>query len=493
MGDVRLSCPNCGTPHTLDNPGIVTIVCQSCATTLFREDAALRAGERSIVGEPRSSLHVGGSGTVGGRPFRVVGRVHFSGAASTWDEWYGLTDDNQPLWLVEDARRYTLEKALPQVPGGASADMRVGEVLLVGSRRYQVDELGEATCLGGEGQLPRGIQPGQTYRFVDLSEVNGDARLTREIAAAGTGEAFVGRGVPPGQVQFAPDPHRDHRGPEQTEAVKGLNCPNCGGSFTLPRQGEPAQTATCPYCDSVLDVSGYTPRKVAENDRKRKLPFAVGAKASLQGRAYEVIGRTIYRDEEGWEYAEYLLWSPDGREGQGGYLWLVEDDGNYTANRPTSRGPELAQVRGLYPKQRITIAGDSFRYFGMSRATLVYVDGALPWLAKVGDQHRELEFTAPPRCYSIELSGTEGVSEMERFVGEHLDAREVYAAFGQDQDYVAPREAGIATPTGLGGGGLGGGGDDGGLLAAQPRPGGADARERPGAGGPQPEAGRHRR
>lgn len=435
MSAPQLTCPSCGTPQSVNNPGILTVVCESCQTTLYREDEALFAGSRSIVGEPRSTLSVGETGKVGERTVSLVGRVRFEGDSSTWDEWYGTDDTGRDVWLVEDARRYTLERALGKPVPGAHPDMSLGDELTLGSRRYQVDEVGEATCKGGEGQLPRGIRPGEVYRFIDLTEIDGTARLTLEFGAGGSAEAFVGRDVPAEAVRFkggaAPSPL------DTTQEARSLSCPNCGGGFELPKQGEPALTATCPYCDSILSLEGAA-AVISKNSRKLRMPLEIGDKGKLLGRDYEVIGRMAYKDQTGWPSREYLLWGE-----KSGYLWLEEESGNYIAYKPTSQGPSLKQARSLLPKQKMTIAGKQYTYFGLSRSTLHYVDGALPWLAKVGDSQRSMEFIAPPMAYSIELTGDK---EMERFTGQHVEARTVYDAFKRSDRYQAPSEAGIATP-----------------------------------------------
>ena len=56
-----------------------------------------------------------------------------------------------------------------------------------------IDEVGEATVVGGEGQLGAEILPGETVRFVDGSA--GEEEVSVEYAEAGA-EVFIGRAVP---------------------------------------------------------------------------------------------------------------------------------------------------------------------------------------------------------------------------------------------------------------------------------------------------------
>ncbi len=437
---LRLTCPSCGAEHQLHNPGITVLVCDSCDTTLYREDGLLRAGERAIVGEPMSNLRVGSTGRVGDRQVTLLGRIRFQGRASTWDEWFGTDNQGREVWLTEDEKNYTLERAIPQPLPDASPDLAIGAELSLTGRRYQVDERGEARCVGGEGQLPRTIQPGETYRFIDATEVNGSTQLSVEFSPdSPEGLAFVGRDIPADQVIYIEQPGAELRAPLENAAT--LRCPNCGGSVPLPRQGEPARTVGCPFCDSILHLEGNEARVAAKNAEKPPFPFNIGDRAELLGQTWEIIGRLLYREGR-YQTREYLLWSE-----KVGYRWLEESDRHYTLFRPTASGPALAEVRRLSPKSRIDIGGTRFLFFERGSTKLDYVDGALPWQATVGDLNHYYDFIAPPRLYSMEVTPDQ---ELERFIGEYIPPKTVYEAFGRPGRYLRPAEAGAAQPNPVG-------------------------------------------
>ncbi|MEL6346087.1 MAG: DUF4178 domain-containing protein [Myxococcota bacterium] len=434
----QLACPNCGAEHTLNNPGITVIVCDRCQTTLYRREGVIHAGERSMVGEPRSNLHIGATGKVGNRQITLIGRVRFEGNTSTWDEWYGTDEQDRTVWVVEDEKNYALERPLGRPLPGARRDLALGATLSLGGRSYQVDEIGEAVCRGGEGQLPRDLYPGQRYRFIDLTEIDGVSQLTLEFdESSPDAEIFLGQDVPASQVQFDAPALRSEM--EPVEQAAALSCPNCGGSFEPPQQGDAVKTAVCPYCDSILSLEGTDAERIGENPSKQYFPFEIGDKGALSGYPVEIVGRMRYVDSTGWPSREYLLWNSTENR----YFWLEEESGNYILYRPTARGPGLNEVRMLMPRDVITIADADFQYYGRGQSRLTYVDGALPWRATIDDTQRYHEFIAPPRCYSIEITGDK---EMERFVGDHVDPRVVYTAFGRDDRYERPDEAGIATP-----------------------------------------------
>ena len=62
--------------------------------------------------------------------------------------------------------------------------------------------------------------------------------------------------------------------------------------------------------------------------------FEIGDAGTLYGKPYEVCGRMLYQDPEGYQSVEYLLFNPDE-----GYLWLAEEMGHYVVNRPTQQAP----------------------------------------------------------------------------------------------------------------------------------------------------------
>ncbi len=437
---LRLSCPSCGAEHMLHNPGITVLVCDNCDTTLYREEGILRAGKKSIVGEPASNLAVGSTGQVGDRMVTLLGRIQFQGVSSTWDEWFGTDDKGREVWLTEDEKNYTLERALPQALPGASPELPIGAELTLASRRYQVDERGEARCLGGEGQLPRPIRPGEQYRFIDATEVNGSTQLSVEFSSdSPAGVAFVGRDIPAAQVVYAPQAGAAFTTPVEQAAT--LRCPHCGASVSLPSQEKPALTVGCPYCSSVLHLQGAEARVAAKNTETAPFAFNIGASAELMGQSYTVMGRLMYRTGP-WYSREYLLFSETA-----GYRWLEESDRHYTLLKPTAIGPLLSDVGKLATKKKVDIGGKTFQLFESGHATLVYVDGALPWLATIGERNHYFDFIAPPKAYSMEL--TKG-RELERFIGDYIPPLTVYEAFGKKKDYLRPAEAGAAQPNPIG-------------------------------------------
>jgi hypothetical protein len=76
-------------------------------------------------------------------------------------------------------------------------------------------------------------------------------------------------------------------------------------------------------------------------------------------------------------------------------------------------------------KASVLVGKESFRVYETGTLKLTYVDGALPWIAKVGDRFRYADLIAPPRMFGVESNG----QEIEYFVGEYIEPNVVWEAF----------------------------------------------------------------
>lgn len=432
-----MQCPSCGARLERMNPGIVVAVCAFCSTTLYREGPVLHAGEKSILAEPQSNLRVGSSGFVGDRQIELLGRIQFasSDGDAAWDEWYAVDLANgEKFWLVEDARSYTLERALGPVDLPADFDPSIGRVVEHEGQGFEITEVGDAVCVGGQGHLGRDLRPGAAYRFVDSKLLGATGVLNLEFSpGALTGGAplgFYGETVHPSAIRFEPVESFDST-PAQTG--NAIQCVACGAGFSLRAQGDPVRTATCESCGSQLALSPAGIKVLSRNEGAAMFPFAVGDSMEWTGDRWEVMGRLVYseRDEYGvYLSREYLLWSP-----KGGYLWLLEYDGHYIVFRPTSAGPPLRSVRLSVRFDTFEVLDSSFKHFERGFQTLHYVDGALPWLARRGDKHEYVDLIAPPRILSLELTGER---EQARFIGDYVAPKAIYRAFSTESPAAPP-------------------------------------------------------
>ena len=175
MTQKSISCPSCGAHHGLFNPGVVTIACEYCGNAIYwDEEKVALAGEQSILPEGFSRLYRGGTGKIAGKGgFVVLGRIRYSFGKGFWDEWFLEFDDGSTGWLTEDNHEFALETKASAGKLPPISALRPGLRITVRKIPFVVEEVGEAECLGMEGELPIVVQSGETYAFADLSSPDG--------------------------------------------------------------------------------------------------------------------------------------------------------------------------------------------------------------------------------------------------------------------------------------------------------------------------------
>src|SRR5258708_19826199 len=93
--------------------------------------------------------------------------------------------------------------------------------------------------------------------------------------------------------------------------AKQFNCPRCGAPLSIKNVGR-SKSIVCPSCNSQIDLTGPE-YQVVVNVGPRPEPsqtkFAIGMQGTLQGQAYEIIGRWRYRDYENYTSDEWPLLS----------------------------------------------------------------------------------------------------------------------------------------------------------------------------------------
>lgn len=186
----ELSCPACGGPHEVHNPGVMMFVCEFCENAVyFDQEKARAAGKQTVPPEGFSRLFRGASGAIGERRFVVLGRVRYSFGRGFWDEWYLEMEDGSIEWLTEDDHELALQQRVEGVTVSPHESYQPGSWIRIpkehmppGSEAsmlpeifgaFTVEEVGEALCIGVEGDLPRVIESGETYRYVDASSPAG--------------------------------------------------------------------------------------------------------------------------------------------------------------------------------------------------------------------------------------------------------------------------------------------------------------------------------
>jgi len=207
---------------------------------------------------------------------------------------------------------------------------------------------------------------------------------------------------------------------------KNIQCPHCGAGLTV--KDEQSELVVCEYCGSHLNVSRDEMEVLGKGaSRKWDFPLKIGDSFRYQGARYEIIARMVFieDDDENEASRQYLLYNP-----YHGTLWLDDYQGQYSLSMDTHVMPTedpFSKRRGDTLK---TYDGQTWVLEGTGTYELVYVDGALPWIATIGDQAEYVEFlnNANPK---LQYETQRIAGEIEYGKGESLSLAQVRQALGK--------------------------------------------------------------
>ncbi|MCP4747515.1 MAG: DUF4178 domain-containing protein [Desulfobacteraceae bacterium] len=204
---------------------------------------------------------------------------------------------------------------------------------------------------------------------------------------------------------------------------KTIRCEACGASLTV--KDEHSEMVVCEYCGSRLDVSA-TEQKVLGKKQARTVNFAIHIGDSFYHKScrFEVIGRLAYiEDGNVMEMTkEYLLYNP-----RHGSMWLGQYQGSYSLTKPCHVMPYGNPLKSARGKVIKTYDNKKWVSEGSGEYELYYVDGALPWVAQVGDRVEYAEFvhdSGSGRLYEAQKSN----QELEYGMGWRLSPQTVARA-----------------------------------------------------------------
>ncbi len=221
---------------------------------------------------------------------------------------------------------------------------------------------------------------------------------------------------------------------------KDIHCPSCGAGLTV--KDERSELVVCDYCGSHLDVSQEEKQVLGKGGgRKWDFPLNIGDSFRWKKVRYEIISRMVFLEDDDEDEAsrQYLLYNP-----YRGTLWLDEYKGNYSL----SSDSHVMPTENAFSKKR----GDSLTTFdnqqwvmeGTGTYELVYVDGALPWIAHIGDRIDYAEFVNKDKP-KLQYEAQRIYNEIEYGRGKALSLTQVRRAlekpdFAKDREPAAPLE-----------------------------------------------------
>jgi hypothetical protein len=424
------NCPSCGAEVRFRWAGAVQTVCGHCSSILVRRDVDLE--KVGLVSEPppvTSRIRVGTTGTYGGAPFTVVGRIAYAWESGAWSEWHLAFRDGRSGWLSDAQDEYAVTFAVPKPPPLPPADaLQPGQEVPLGipGGPYTVGSVTQARYAGVEGELPFEYWDRQATPFVDLRSAGGrlatlDYSESPPLLFAGEFVDFAALGL-----KHLLDPSV-----RRVEGTQALNCPNCGGTVTLRRPGE-SVNAVCEYCLSVLEVGGSERLQVVQKfeDRVRVQPLIpLGQTGRMHGAEWTVLGlqqRTLRVEGIPYSWREYLLHNPER-----GFRYLTEYDGHWNDVLVLKDPPATRQNT----RSPVTLHGQTFRPFQHASAETTFVLGEFPWQVRVGDKAQTDDYVSPPRLLSREKTE----NEVTWSLGEYTPGARIWEAFKLPGQPPAPR------------------------------------------------------
>ncbi len=221
---------------------------------------------------------------------------------------------------------------------------------------------------------------------------------------------------------------------------KDIHCPSCGAGLTV--KDERSELVVCEYCGSHLDVSQEEKQVLGKGTgRKWNFPLHLGDSFRWKKARYEIIARLVFIEDGDDDEAsrQYLLYNP-----YHGTLWLDEYDGHYSLSSDSHVMPTEDAFRKRRGDVLTTYDKQQWVMEGSGTYELVYVDGALPWIAAIGDQIQYAEFVnnkSPKLQYEVQRIG----NEIEYGKGESLSLAQVRRAlekpeFAKEQTAAVPVE-----------------------------------------------------
>ena len=218
--------------------------------------------------------------------------------------------------------------------------------------------------------------------------------------------------------------------------IYAIRCTNCGGSLNI-RGGGRVTTVTCEYCSSVLDITAeYKVLSQFQDKYRPTVPFKLGMVGTIKDVEWTIIGWVSYKttDFPVERWSEFFLYSP-----LYGYGWLIYEEGILSFSK---RVRDFSLVKWQKNKT------DKMPFFRKSHYMLAeepynieidFVQGELSWVAKANDTIRCWDYNGPNhKSLTVEKSA----NELESYLNERLNNKEIYASFGVKQEDQVEEELG---------------------------------------------------
>lgn len=218
--------------------------------------------------------------------------------------------------------------------------------------------------------------------------------------------------------------------PRPRYSPRSIQCGSCGGGLSV--KDERAELVVCDYCGSHLELSGTELKVLGRGaEGKPDLPLSLGDSFRWEGARYEVVARMVQADEDDAydQTLQFLLYNP-----RRGVLWLDEYEGHWSISWTSHVMADPAEPFHLRPGDSVnTYDGGSWTVGEVGVTVLKYVDGALPWRARIGDR---VEYCEASNADGEQLAVERVAGEIEINRGRPLTSKEMTRALGRKASTV---------------------------------------------------------
>lgn len=194
--------------------------------------------------------------------------------------------------------------------------------------------------------------------------------------------------------------------------MSSFPCPQC--RHEIHWQSDSNGTTTCPNCESRLVVAESKVKAKTKLARfvASPLGLAVGWPMTIAGQPVDVLGRIQYRYESGY-WDEFHLQLADRS-----HAWISVDEGRYIFQKEWSVDVDLRGLRKLDAGESFMLGDTKFQVREIGFATMVGMQGALPFVVEPNEIMHFVELTSGDREVTVEIFRDESYHVFE---GELLD------------------------------------------------------------------------
>jgi DNA-directed RNA polymerase subunit M/transcription elongation factor TFIIS len=424
-------CPSCSGVILFRNGSTRIFVC-ACGQVLNRLDSDdLVVKPAFTISQHNDLIRVGTAGVYKKKRFEVLGRFRLWLEESVYNYWTILFEDGAPAMLAEGYGMYaimdriTLDKVVTAWDLGRLGP--IDSLSVLGEADWYLKNKDKSWKYEVEGEvwMPECTDQFQLYDLYTTSD--GHIEIIEYLP--GFLAAYAVRYAEFSDLQLTSLN-------DQPPTPKEFTCTQCHTVLQI-KTFPYAQSCSCSNCGQRYAFKGTdfrSQKKDKHNENLLSIP--IGAKGTLKGIEYEVIGYALKEEDtaEAPQWKEYVLYNRAE-----GYAFLSEYAGSWLYVRERGNSP----VKKRDTSDEIYYKGGAFDLYNRYQIRLVDTAGEFPY--DIFDDRNIVseEYIAPPYMWISEQSREDGICW---FVGENQDRRALLKAF--PYDLPEQTERGVLDPRG---------------------------------------------